>query len=229
MIRKMLIVNWIAAAVSFAVAVWMVFNWTSTESTMGLIQKIFYIHLPIAINTFLACTVVFVAGIGYLVTRKTWWDDLAHAAAKVAVVLCSLVLATGMIWGKGAWGQWWTWSPRLTFSFVLWLLFVVYLLVRSSVEGSQRRAVISAVYGVIAYLDVPLVYLSARLLPDIHPGNIGLAGDMKVTLLVCFVPVTLMAVGLVALQYGVHRSRRVEVEKRAAGFEVVFDGLEGAV
>ena len=89
-------------------------------------------------------------------------------------VLCSIVLLTGMIWGRGAWGLWWTWSPRLTFSLMLWLLYVVYLIIRNSIESSQRRAVISAVYGVIAFLDVPLVYLSARLMPDIHPASIEL-------------------------------------------------------
>ena len=119
------------------------------------------------------------------------WDDLAAAAAKVAVLLCSGVLITGMIWGRAAWGQWWTWSPRLTFSLILWLLYAVYLVLRSSIESGQRRAVVAAVYGLTAFLDVPLVWLSARLLPDIHPSSVQLAGPMKLTLLAWFVPVTL--------------------------------------
>jgi len=215
MIRKLLIILWVVAAAMFALAVWRVFWKTPDERTMGVIQKIFYFHLPIAINTFLACTVVFASGAAYLWKRDTRFDDLASAAAKVAVVLCTLVLLTGMLWAKGAWGVWWTWSPRLTFSFVLWLLFVVYLLVRSSVEGAQRRAVVSAVYGIIAYLDVPLVYLSARLLPDIHPGNITLAPEMKITLAICFVPITLIALGLVVLQFTAHRARRAAQERVA--------------
>jgi heme exporter protein C len=212
---------WGLTALAFAGAVGMVFAWTPEEQTMGIIQKVFYVHLPIAINTFLACTVVCVAGVGYLATRRTWWDDLAAAGAKVAVVLCSLVLATGMLWGRGAWNAWWTWSPRLTFSLMLWLLFVVYLIVRASVEGSQRRAAVSAVYGIIAYLDVPLVYLSTRLLPDIHPGNIALAPSMKLTLAACFVPVTLMAAGMIVLQFQVHRAARIESDTRLHGFEVL--------
>src|SRR5512133_1020212 len=118
---------------------------------MGQIQKVFYIHLPVAICTFLACLVAFIASIGYLVQRKMNWDDLAASSAKVAVVLCTIVLITGMIWAKGAWGRWWTWSPRLTFSLMLWLLYVVYLIIRNSVDSSQRRALISAVYAVIAF------------------------------------------------------------------------------
>ena len=188
----------------------LILTWTPEEKTMGLVQKIFYFHLPLAINTFLAAFVVFIAGIGYLVQRRPFWDDLAAASAKLAVILCSGVLLTGMIWGKGAWGVWWTWSPRLTFSFMLWLLYVVYLIVRASTESAQRRAVVSAVYGLVAFLDVPLVYLSARLLPDIHPGNIELAAAMKLTLALSFIPITLLAAGLLVLQYKLNAQRRTQ-------------------
>ena len=215
---------WTVAALSFAGCAALVFLWTPEEATMGIIQKIFYFHLPVAINTFLACTLCFVGGIGYLVNRQSWWDDLAAAGAKVSVVLCTGVLLTGMLWAKGAWGVWWTWySPRLTFSFMLWLLYVVYLLVRASVEGSQRRAVVGAVYGLIAFLDIPLVYLSARLLPDpTHPPSIELAPSMKFTLGISFVPISLMTLGLIILQYRLHRARRAVTEQpRSAPAPVV--------
>jgi heme exporter protein C len=190
------------------VAVYLAAFYAPTEATMGVIQKVFYVHLPLAINTFVAAVVVFVASIGYLSQRTTWWDDLAAAAAKVAVLLCGGVLLTGMIWGKCAWGQWWTWSPRLTFSLMLWLLYVVYVMLRGSIESPQRRAIVSAVYGVIAFLDVPLVYLSARLMPDIHPGSIALDSQMKLTLLFWFVPVTLISLGLMAARYRLNRRVR---------------------
>ena len=111
-----------------------------------------------------------------------------------------------MIWGRAAWGVWWTWSPRLTFSLILFLLYVVYLVLRSSVEGRERRAVISSVYAIIAFLDVPLVWLSARLLPDIHPGSIELEPAMKLTLAASFVPVTLLAAGLVVTRFLLNRT-----------------------
>lgn len=132
---------WIAVALLFAADIVLIIKYTPDEESMGAIQKIFYLHLPVAINTFLACLTAFVASIAYLWQRKAWWDDLAAAAARVAVQLCAVVLATGMIWGRAAWGVWWTWSPRLTFSLILFLLYVVYLVVRSSVEGrdSPRR------------------------------------------------------------------------------------------
>jgi heme exporter protein C len=196
-------------ALTFAACVILVLSWTPVERTMGPIQKIFYFHLPLAINTFLACTVVFAGGIGYLWKRQPWLDDLASAAAKIAVFLCTLVLLSGMLWAKRAWGHWWTWSsPRLTFSFMLWLLYIVYLIVRGSIESRQRRATVSAVYALIAYLDLPLVYLSARLIKDeIHPPDIGLTPSMKLTLALCFIPITLLTIGLLALQYRAHRTR----------------------
>ncbi|MGE5609525.1 MAG: cytochrome c biogenesis protein [Bacillota bacterium] len=199
---------WMGTALALAGAIGVLLGYTPDETTMGPIQKIFYLHLPMAINTFLACLMVFIASIGYLWQRNSWWDDLADAAARVAVLLCSGVLITGMIWGKSAWGQWWTWSPRLTFSLMLWLLYVVYLVIRSSIESSQRRAVVGAVYGITAFLDVPLVWLSARLMPDIHPGSVSLSFEMKLTLARWFLPVTLMAAGLIIGRFGLNRRLR---------------------
>jgi heme exporter protein C len=207
-IRKLIPVYWLVTAGLFTVAMTWLVRFTPDEATMGPIQKIFYLHLPVAINTFLACLVAFIASVGFLTTRSAWWDDLASAAARVAVLLCTIVLITGMIWGKSAWGQWWTWSPRLTFSLVLWLLYAVYLIVRSSIESSERRAVISAVYAIIAFLDVPLVYLSVRLMPDIHPTNIELAPEMKTTLALFFAAVTVMAAGLIVARQALNARER---------------------
>ena len=206
---------WVVTGVTLAAALAMAVWYAPVEATMGMVQKIFYVHLPSAINTFVACLVVFVASVGFLLKRESWWDDLAAGAAKVAVGLCTVVLLSGMVWAKAAWGTWWTWSPRLTFSLLLWLLYVVYLIVRTAVDSEQRRAVVAAVYGIVAFLDVPLVYLSARLLPDIHPASIGLAPEMKVTLLVWFVPVTLVNVGLIAAAYRAARGHRAGTDRAA--------------
>jgi len=222
---------WLVTAAAFTGAVALAFAYAPVERSMGIVQKIFYLHLPVAINTFLAFMVCFVASVGYLWQRRACWDDLADAAARVGVLLCSVVLLTGMLWGKAAWGQWWTWSPRLTFSLVLWLLYVVYLLVRGSIESTDRRALVGAVYGVIAFLDVPLVYLSARLMPDIHPASVSLAGPMKVALAAMFVPVTLMTAGLIVARFRLARHRAAagaahEIEAAAAPkpMNVRFDG-----
>lgn len=192
----------------FAGTVLMLAFYTPTESTMGPVQKIFYLHLPVAINTFVAAFIVFLASAGYLWQRTMWLDDLAAAASKVTVLFCAIVLLTGVFWGKAAWGSWWTWSPRLTFSLVLFLLYVVHLMIRPAIESPQRRAVVSAVYGVAAFLDVPLVYFSVKLMPDIHPSSIQLESAMKWTLLAWFAPVTLLMFGLIAARYRLHRRAR---------------------
>lgn len=206
MVKTFWIAYWLVTAALFTGAMLLVFAWTPLDAQMGMIQKVFYIHLPVAINTFVACLVCFVGSVGYLWQRRQVWDDLALAAAKVAVLLCTIVLLTGMIWGHSAWGVWWTWSPRLTFSLVLWLLYVVYLVIRPSIESRQHRALVSAVYGLVAFLDVPLVYLSVKLMRDIHPTSIQLAPEMKMTLWACMLPVTLMTGGLIVARFRLQRT-----------------------
>ncbi len=199
---------WLLVIGLFAVTSCMAVMYAPMENTMGIVQKIFYLHLPVAINTFVAALIMFIAGVGYLWQRHSKWDDLGAAAGQVTVLFCTIVLATGMIWGKSAWGQWWTWSPRLTFSLVLWLLYVVYLMIRPAIESPQKRAVICAVYGVAAFLDVPLVYFSTKMMPDIHPASISLAPEMKYTLLAWFLPVTMLMAGFITMRYKLNRHSR---------------------
>ncbi len=199
---------WLLTLALFVGAVVMLVTYTPVESTMGPVQKILYLHLPVAINTFVAAFVVFVASIGYLWQRSSWWDDLAAAAGRITVLFCAVVLVTGMIWGRSAWGTWWTWSPRLSFSLILFLLYAVFLLIRRAIASPGRRALVSGVYGIAAFLDVPVVYLSARLLPDIHPSDIQLTPQMKVTLLAWFVPVTTLAALSIYGRFSLNRRRR---------------------
>lgn len=207
---------WTITALLYAGAISMVLDYVPTEETMGQIQKIFYIHLPSAILTFVAALVVCIASIAYIMTNKLVWDDLAGAAGKVTVLLCSIVLLTGMIWGKSAWGTWWTWSPRLTFSLVLWLLYVVYLILRPSIDSERRRAMVCAVYGIVAFVDVPLVYLSTKLMSDIHPTSISLEGPMRLTLLVWFAAVALLTGGVITNEFRNARTTRRLLEEEPA-------------
>lgn len=193
----------------FSAAAVMLVHYAPGEATEWPIEKILYLHIPVAIDTFAACVVAFVASLGFLWQRQMFWDDLAGAASKVAVLLCTIVLVTGMIWGKAAWGMWWTWSPRLTFSLVLWGLYVIYLILRSSIECPERRAVVAAIYSTIAFLDVPLVYLSSRLMPeDKHPASLELAPGMGATLTTWWVAVTLSALVLIVMRYRLARQQR---------------------
>jgi heme exporter protein C len=147
------------------------------EKTMHAIQRIFYFHLPSWIAMFTALSVVFVANIAYLATRKSKWDSLGVSAAELAVVCCTIGLATGPLWAKPVWGIWWTWDARLTTTFILWLLYISYLLLRGLLDDPEKKAVFSAVFGIFAFLDAPLVYVSNRLWRTQHPQPVILGGN----------------------------------------------------
>ncbi len=189
------------------------------EPSMGPIQKLIYLHLPVAASTFLAALIVCVASVGYLGGRRKVWDDLAHAAATVTVLNGTVLLVTGVFWAKVAWGVWWTWSPRLTFSLILWMLYAVYLVLRVRIAPPRRRAMITSIYGVVAFLDVPLLYLSVKLLPDVHPTESGLNPEMHAPLWAGFAGITLVSIGLIVARFALARLRSLgwdEEPRRAA-------------
>lgn len=147
------------------------------EATMGPIQRIFYWHVGAAwVGLILAFTVVFVASVAYLKTRSRRWDTLAYCSGEVGVLFTTIVLLTGPIWGKGAWNTYWTWDPRLTTTLVLWFIYVAYLVVRGSAEGNERKARLAAVFGIVGWVDVPLVFLSIRWWRTIHPVLVDVQG-----------------------------------------------------
>jgi len=166
-----------AACALLAIAAYAIFFVAPMERTMREVQRIFYLHVPSAWNAFLAFLVVFIANIAYIVTRRARWDWLAVSAAEVGLVFCTVVLVTGPIWAKPVWGVWWTWDARLTSTFVLWLLYVAYLVLRTMLPDSERRATVSAVFGIFAFLDVPLVYFSIRLWRTQHPQPVIAGGS----------------------------------------------------
>ena len=197
------------------------------ERTMHAAQRIFYFHLPSWIAMFAAFFIVAIANIAYLTTRSPKWDWLSVAGAEVGVVCCTIGLITGPLWGKPAWGIWWTWDARLTSTLILWLLYIAYLLLRETVEGSERRARISAVFGLFAFLDVPLVYLSNRFWRTQHPTPVffggpdsGIDPTMGRVLLLCVIAVLGVMILLLLDRYRLERLRheldelRFEIESR---------------
>src|SRR5260370_4634523 len=130
------------------------------EATMGLVQRIFYFHVSSAWTGFIAFILVFIGSIAYLRTRALKWDWLSVASAEVGVAFFTVVLVTGPIWAKPVWGIWWTWDARLTSSFLLWVLFVSYLILRTLVDEPERRALVAAVFVIFAAVGIPLVYFS---------------------------------------------------------------------
>ena len=146
------------------------------ERTMGPIQKIFYFHAASAWAGMTAFMVCFVANLLYVWRRQQKWDWLGVSCAEVGLVFTTVVLITGPIWAKPVWGIWWTWDWRLTSTFVMWLLYVSFLLLRTLVEEPDRRALFCALFGIFAFLDVPLVYFSIRWWRTQHPQPVVLGG-----------------------------------------------------
>lgn len=195
----------LAAGLAVAGSQWLIWYYAPVEQTMGLVQKIFYAHLPLAWWSLFSFFGVFVCGIIYLKTRAERWDLLAGALAEVGLLFATLALITGSIWARKSWNTWWTWDPRLTTTLVMWFIYAGYLLVRSMDLDKRRQATVCAVVGIVAFLDVPLVFLSARLWRSIHPAVFskggGLEPEMATTVIVCVAAWTLMWLTLVTLRY----------------------------
>lgn len=136
-------------------------------------QRIIYFHIATAWVGFLAFFVTFLGGVGYLRSQERKWDILALSSAEIGTVFMLGVLVSGSIWAKPAWGVWWVWDERLTISLIQFLVYVGYLMLRASVEDPARRARFAAVYGIVAFISVPINFIAIRLWRTQHPLMFG--------------------------------------------------------
>ena len=196
-----------------------------TELTMGVIQRIFYFHVPSFWTAFIAIATTTVGSIAYLKTRAMKWDWIAVAASELATAFLTIGLVTGPIWAKPVWGVWWAWDARTTSTFVLWAMYVSYLLLRTLVDEPDRRALLSAVVAIFACLDVPLVYFSIWWFRTQHPQPvIGDGGYLNPTmgrvLLFCWGALIALFILIVSQRYRLEKLRaevdglRMEAERR---------------
>jgi heme exporter protein C len=172
-------------------ALYTIFIYAPVEKTMGLVQKIFYIHVPSAFLAYLAFFITFIASIFYLYRKDSRWDTVAYCAVETGVIFCTIVLVTGPIWAKPIWNVWWTWDLRLTTTLILWFTYVAYLMLRRAVKENQR-ANLSAVFGIIGFINVPITFFSIRLWRTIHPvvitsRGLNMSGPMKFALIITFI------------------------------------------
>lgn len=181
------------------------------EKSMGNAQRIFYVHVPSAWIGFLAFGVVFVCSIAYLATRRRTFDLAAAASTEVGVVFTTLAIASGAVWGRYAWGTWWSWDPRLTTTFMLWFIYVVSLMVRAYGGTGNQPSKFAAVLGIVGFLDIPLIHLSVVWWRSLHPLPVvvrpeglgsGLHPAMLLTLLVNVAAFTLLYVALFSIRRG---------------------------
>lgn len=147
----------------------MAFLHSPDAQVLGATVRIFYVHVAVAWLAGLAFLVNWTGSILYLVRRDLRVDRWAAASAEIGAVFTTGVLVTGSIWARVAWNTWWTWDPRLTTSAVMWFLYIAYLILRGGITRPESRATVSSIVGIIAFVDVPVVFLSTRWWRSIHP------------------------------------------------------------
>ncbi|NUQ62381.1 MAG: cytochrome c biogenesis protein CcsA [Pirellulales bacterium] len=197
-----------------ATAVFGVFGFAPTEESMGEVQKIVYIHVPVAWFSLLALGVMAGAGLAYLARRDLRWDAWAEAAGETGWLCSTLTLLTGSLWAHEAWGTWWTWDPRLTSMFVLWMIYSGCLIVRGSLEDRHRRARAGSVLAVVGVVDLPLVVMATRWFRGIHPASPEMEPAMHVVLLLTVATFTALMFTVLARRY-----RQIGLERRLAELE----------
>lgn len=193
----MKIIFYIITLIMMLVSTYAAYIYAPNEIIMGPIQRIFYFHMGTVWVATVAFIIVFIASIMYLVNGKRKWDTLAYCSAELGVFFITLTIITGSIWAKPVWGTWWTWDPQLTTTFILWILYIVYLLIRANSGYDEKKAKYSAVFAIIAFIDLPLVYISARVMRGISPvvfgpGGGGIEPKMMDALLITLVSFTLL-------------------------------------
>ncbi len=200
------------------------------EAVEGEVQRIFYIHVPSALASYLGVGIASLASVVLLWRRDMRWDAVARAGAMAGVLFTGLTLATGMIWGKPIWGVWWTWDARLTSTLVLFLLYSAYLLARQLAdEADEQAARFAAIFAIVAFIDIPIINMSVRWWRTLHPqpivfdpfGEQALPGSMMLVLVIGIV-----AVGALALWLVVLRSEAEGLAQRATAVRQLIDRRE---
>jgi heme exporter protein C len=210
---------WGLALLLVSVSLGMVAFRAPVESVMGPVQKIVYIHVPSAIVTLLAFGVVFAAGIAYLATKHWIWDAIGAASCEIGLVFATVVMITGPLWARSAWNTWWTWEPRLTTFFILWILYAAYHVIRASIRSSSRGT-ISAIMGVVFFVNLPIVWKSVEWWRgSLHPKNVTMTGEMRQILLFA------MLAWIVFYVAALERRMRLEWAREAVSREAASGGV----
>ena len=195
---------------------WMVFFWVNTEATMGIVQRIFYVHVPAMWVAFLAFGIAALSSAVYLWLRDERLDMAAVAVCEGGMLFTTVGLITGSLWGKIAWGTYWEWDPRLTLTLLLWFIYLGYFMVRAATENPERGRRLSAVIAIVGALDIPLIHVSVLWFRSLHPQPVvldtrqpmNLDSDMLLTLMIGLLAFTVLFLGVMGFRYGLERSRR---------------------
>jgi len=204
--------GWLTA-LGLAAGLVLAFGVAPREEIQGNVQRIMYLHVPSVLVAYLAFAVVLVASVAYLARRSEAADRLAQASAEAGVLFTGITIASGAIWGKPTWGTWWTWDARLTSVAILFVMYLGYLLLRAMIEDRERAARYSAVLGIVAALDIPLVHFSVSWWRTLHqPPSILKPGPT--TMPPVFLVVLLVNLAAFTLLYAWFVTKRVRLLRR---------------
>lgn len=210
---------------SSALGVGMAVFYAPLDRIQGVVQKIFYLHLPLAWVAYLAFLVVLVASVLYLWKRDLRWDALARSSVEIGVLFTTLVIVTGSLWAKPVWNTWWTWDARLTSTLVLWFIYISYLMLRAYTPDQERAARFGAVLGIVGFIDVPIIHFSVQWWRTLHPEAVVARAvpqappEMLITLGVCLLAATLTYLTLLVYRTSLERTRD---ENRDLEFELAL-------
>src|SRR5262244_2767384 len=189
----------ILTVVTMIPALYMIFLFAPTEATQGNAQRIFYIHVPLAVTgAYGSAILLFIGCVAFLITGNLRWDRFAACSAEMGVVFTAAQLLTAMMWAKPIWGAWYAFDARGTAQVILLLIFIAYFMLRSYLPDREKRAKLCSVFGLLGMVDVPINYLSIYLFrtqhpqPVVSPGGGGLDPDMAKTLLMSFIAIALL-------------------------------------
>lgn len=199
-----------------AVVIWAAFNWIPPAMGLGETSRIAWFHIPVAWICVLAFGVAMVTAIGYLRTRDLKWDDRSAAAAEIGLVYAVLATVSGSMWAHKAWGIWWNWDPRESSIIILLLIYAAYFALRAALDEEVRRATLSSVYSIVAFITVPyLVFVVPRVMQSLHPdpvvntaGGGGMDGDMVMVLVAALIGQTMLFAWIHTLATRIRRRSR---------------------
>ncbi|MCA9601537.1 MAG: cytochrome c biogenesis protein CcsA [Polyangiales bacterium] len=214
------------SAAMLSITLYLIFGLAPVELQMGVVQKIFYFHVPSAYAMYVGFTASAVGSTMYLWKRRDAWDAIAVAGAEVGTVFCFIVLITGPLWAYKAWGVWWVWDPRLTTTMLVGMLFAAYLALRGFGAAGEVEKRFASGLAIVGLFILPIIHYSVQRWRGQHPTVItgkggGLDPDMRVTLLVSFATFTFVVATLLWLRFRVERNAQrvleLELDARERG------------
>lgn len=195
---------------------------TNLQGDEQIAQRIFYLHMGCNIGALLAYGVSLVGSVMYLVTRKLGWDRMTQASVEIGTICGIGTLVTGALWAKPTWNAYWTWDPRVTTATITVLIYIAYILFRNGIDNRVTRARFGSIYGLFAFISLPLTYYSSRWFRSIHPvvfngenpeaqGGFNIGPSMGQTISVAAIAFTLLCLSLM-----IYRWRQLTLEDRVA-------------